>query len=218
MVQIWEHLFKTLQLHGKVLFEVGVIKTSDLEDYVHSTKSEKSTMVELGLPAYTLLKNLMISAKSDSPGLVLYNGQELTSSNRPQDRLMDWFFDPLVVLKEQIRAACLQPTDEHYLEKLVLASGHPEQLDFWQNGSIEPENNVKKGELQAIARRIQGITTTASRFPTFRRRFQQCVKSLIASGQKQGIDQANEGISKTERKKGEMSEVSIDIQSGDNAV
>ncbi|KAJ7527304.1 hypothetical protein O6H91_16G047900 [Diphasiastrum complanatum] len=183
MVQIWDHMFETCQIHGESLVKEGVITRSDIQEWVHSSKNAQSKLIGVGLPAYTVMKNLVNSAKSGSTGLVLLDGSEVTVFNRPQDRLVDWFFEPLLVLKEQIKAAQLQLSEERYLEKLVLSLGDPGQLEFWQNGGVQPEDNIKKGELQAIARRIQGIVTSASRFPTFRRRYQHFIKALLLVAQ-----------------------------------
>ncbi|XP_024537062.1 uncharacterized membrane protein At3g27390 [Selaginella moellendorffii] len=177
MVQVWEHMFKSCCEHSKDLIHKGVLKTSDLEEYL-SDKS-KNKLIAVKLPAYSLLMNLIFSAKSSSTGLVLYSGLELTVFNRPEDRLLDWFFEPLLVLKEQIRAAKLHPSEERYLEKLTLLSSDAE----WDNGAIAPQDNVRKGELEALSRRIQGISTSVSRFPTFRRRYENFIKSLLVYSQ-----------------------------------
>ena len=73
--------------------------------------------------------------------------------NKPTDRLSDWFFEPLLTIKDQIRAAHLQETEERYLEKLCLMLGDTERMDDWDNGGVEPEDAMRKGELQALARR-----------------------------------------------------------------
>ncbi|KAJ7565735.1 hypothetical protein O6H91_02G072700 [Diphasiastrum complanatum] len=189
VVHIWDHMFKTLDIYGKALIEAGVIKATDLEDVFSRVHSDKSRLVGLGLPAYALLHNLLHSSKYNSPGLILHDGLEVNNSNRPHDGVLDWFFDPLVVLKEQIKAANLQEAEVHYLEKLALTNGHPEQLDFWQSGAFPPEDNLKRAELQAIARRIQGIATSITRLPTYRRQFQQFVRSLLMYAQKKSGSQ-----------------------------
>jgi len=48
------------------------------------------------------------------------DGTLVTMSNRPSDRLADWFFEPILTLKDQLRAAHLQESEERYLEKLIL--------------------------------------------------------------------------------------------------
>jgi len=81
------------------------------------------------------------------------DGTEVTMSNRPRDRLVEWFFEPLLTLKDQLQAAHLQESEEHYLEKLILMGGDTERMGSWQNGGVEPEDDMRKGELQALARR-----------------------------------------------------------------
>lgn len=81
------------------------------------------------------------------------DGTEVTMSNRPRDRLSDWFFEPLLTIKDQLRAANLQESDEHYLEKLCLMGGDTQRMESWDNGGIEPEDPIRRGELQALARR-----------------------------------------------------------------
>jgi hypothetical protein len=71
----------------------------------------------------------------------------------PQDRMLDWFFEPLLVLKEQIRAAKLKESEELYLLKWVLTSGDPDRMTQWQNGGLQPDDEVRKGEIQAWSRR-----------------------------------------------------------------
>ena len=81
------------------------------------------------------------------------DGMEVTMDNRPRDRVFDWFFEPLLVLKEQIRAAKLAESEELYLLKCILTSGDPHRMKEWQNGSIEPDDEVRRGEIQAWSRR-----------------------------------------------------------------
>lgn len=67
--------------------------------------------------------------------------------------MLDWFFEPLLTLKEQLRLADLHRDEEHYLEKLVFTVGDTARLLAWDNGGIEPVNDIRKGELQALSRR-----------------------------------------------------------------
>jgi hypothetical protein len=73
--------------------------------------------------------------------------------NRPQDRLGDWLFEPLVIIKEQLKAANLTESEELYMQKWILTSGDRELLTDWDNGGVEPKNDMRKGELQALCRR-----------------------------------------------------------------
>lgn len=77
---------------------------------------------------------------------------ELTTTNRPREKFFDWFLNPLLIIKEQIKAENLSTPEEDYLCKLVLLSGDAERL----KKSIitpAPESEVKRAELEALARR-----------------------------------------------------------------
>lgn len=73
-------------------------------------------------------------------------------SNKPSDRLSDWFFEPLLVLKDHICVARLKESEEHYLEKLILMGDDIKRMESWQNGGLEPKDDMRRGELQALAR------------------------------------------------------------------
>ncbi|KAI5063961.1 hypothetical protein GOP47_0020631 [Adiantum capillus-veneris] len=179
MVQIWDNMFRTCEMYGRALLQEGAIKLGDLEEWVRSSNSAKGKYINVGLPAYSLLKNLIRSGKAGVSGLLLLDGYEVTMDNRPQERVFDWFFEPLLVLKEQIRVANLKENEELYLLKYVLTCGDVSRWNEWQATSLLPEDEVRKGELLAWSRRVQGIATSVSRLPTFRRRYQGVVKLLI---------------------------------------
>lgn len=180
MVQIWDNMFRTCEMYGKSLLQEGAIKLGDLEEWVRSSSSPKAKIIGVGLPAYSLLKGLIRSGKAGVPGLLLLDGVEVTMDNRPQERVFDWFFEPLLVLKEQIQVSQLKEMEELYLLKYVLTCGDMNRLNEWQAANLHIEDEVRKGELLAWSRRVQGIATSVSRLPTFRRRYQGVVKFLIA--------------------------------------
>lgn len=62
------------------------------------------------------------------------------------------FFDPLMIIKEQIKAENLTDDEEKYLRKLVLFNGDPQRLKNSNIGS-PPETAQKQAELDALARR-----------------------------------------------------------------
>lgn len=176
-IELLDDLFKECHRHGEVLVSEGIISVKDIED----AKSGKDNqgVISIGLPAYCILQMLIHSAKANSPGLLLSdNLTEITSTNRPKDTFFDWFFNPLLIMKEQIKAENLSPALEDYLGKLVLLSGDPERL---RSSCVEnaPEYEVKRAELEALARRLRGITKSISRYPTFRRRAETLTKSLM---------------------------------------
>ncbi|BBN14826.1 hypothetical protein MPTK1_6g14800 [Marchantia polymorpha subsp. ruderalis] len=183
LVQIWDNLFRNMDSIGKELVLGGIIKVADLEEWIRAPKRDKSRLLSVGLPAYSSLSTLLYSAKAGVSGLLLHDGTEVTVFNRPQDRVADWLFEPLLVLKEQLRAAKLTTNEEQYIKNWILTSGDPEMMETWQNGGIEPEDNIRRGELQAMCRRLQGITVSFSRLPTFPRRVQKYIKNLLMFAQ-----------------------------------
>lgn len=115
---------------------------------------------------------------------------EITTSNRPKDVFYEWFLNPLLIIKEQIKAASLSEIEEHYFGRLVLFSGDATRLKSAHVGP-EPESEVKRAELEALGRRIIGITKSISRYPTFRRRFDQSMRDVLAQlGKKSGNSKA----------------------------
>ena len=77
---------------------------------------------------------------------------EVTSTNRPKDAVFDWFLNPLLILKDQIKAENLSEAEEDYFSKLVLLGGDPVRLKNSNIGS-PPESERKRAELDALARR-----------------------------------------------------------------
>lgn len=78
---------------------------------------------------------------------------ELTYINRPEGRVFDWLFEPMTLLKEQIKAANLESTEEEYLYKLALYCGDARMMTSWQNGGVAPADAVKRAQLQGLSRR-----------------------------------------------------------------
>ena len=81
------------------------------------------------------------------------NGRELTEANRPEGRVFEWFFEPMTIVKEQLRALQLQESEELYLYQLVLNAGDSKCTKTWDNGGIPPSDEIRRAELQALARR-----------------------------------------------------------------
>jgi len=168
-------LFVECNHHGKDLVAEGVITPKDIE----GTKADKVStgVLNVGLPAYVILKALLRSARANSDGLVLSDGSEITSDNRPRSKLFEWFFDPLMVIKDQIKAENFTEEEEAYLEKHVLLISDPKRVK--ENLIRLPSlSEQKQAEIEAFARRLQGITKSMSRYPTSKRRFDVLVKAL----------------------------------------
>ncbi|XP_057826028.1 uncharacterized membrane protein At3g27390 isoform X2 [Cryptomeria japonica] len=174
-VQIWDRLFHSCEFYGRALVQDGVIRFSDIEEWISTGKSR---ILSVGLLAYSILQTLLHPVNFDSLNFLVSDGAELTKSDRADDRVAEWFFHPLMIMKEQIQSYKLEDREALYLSKLALLSNSPERMETWKNGGIPPSDGVKKAELEGLSRRLQGIATSVSRMPTFRRRFQNVVKVL----------------------------------------
>ncbi|RDX62327.1 putative membrane protein, partial [Mucuna pruriens] len=165
--------FELLDALFKECGRVGEKMVSEGKDIEEAKSDKGSKVISIGLPAYCLLQGLLRSAKVNSMG----DDTELTTTNRPREKFFDWFLNPLLIIKEQIKAENLSASEEDYLCKLVLLSGDGERLKKSSIGPA-PESEFKRAELDAFSRRLQGIMKSMSRFPTFKRRFDDLVKSL----------------------------------------
>ncbi|CAM0945398.1 unnamed protein product [Alopecurus aequalis] len=173
--KLLDHLFEECKHRGEALVTEGVITPKDIEE----TKSGKvgSGVINVGLPAYVILNALLRSAKENSDGLLLRDGYEITSDNRPKNTIFDWFFDPLMVIKDQIKADNFTEEEEMYLQKRVLLISDPKRLKATLP-HLPSLNERKQAEIDAFARRLQGITKSISRYPTSKRRFDDLIKAL----------------------------------------
>ncbi|XP_041007378.1 uncharacterized membrane protein At3g27390 [Juglans microcarpa x Juglans regia] len=190
-LELLDGLFKECQRHGERMVSEGLITLQDIEDAKYNNSSK---VISIGLPAYCLLQVLLRSAEANSMGLLLAdNVTEITSTNRPKDTFFDWFLHPLLILKDQIKAENLSKAEEDYFSKLVLLIGDPGRLTNSNIGS-PPEPERKRAELDALARRLQGITKSISRYPTFRRRFEFFIKTISDDlAKKNGESRSNNG-------------------------
>ncbi|KAM0948966.1 putative membrane protein [Dioscorea sansibarensis] len=178
MVQIWEELMISPEMRGKELVDANILTSANLSEWL-KTKGNSQEIVGLGLCSYALLHSLVFSINSGSTGFLLSNGVELTHQNRPQDRLLDWFFHPVMVLKEQIRVIKMSDDELSFLEKLVLFTGNIPSIHDLENGCLVPQDALRAAQIQAISRRLVGMTRSISKFPTYRRRYRQVVKVLL---------------------------------------
>ncbi|KAF5791764.1 putative uncharacterized membrane protein [Helianthus annuus] len=179
MVQVWENLMQSSESVGKELLDANVITPGELYDWLNAKKGNESAIIGIGLPCYSFFQNLLRSIKVGSEGLVLLDGLEITHLNRPQDRLLDWFFHPIMVIKEQIRVIQLSEGEIRYLEKVILFGSDSQRMKSWDNGSYEPEDTLRLAQIQGISRRLIGLTRGASKLPTYRRKYRQVIKKLI---------------------------------------
>lgn len=152
-LQVWENLMRVCEMSGKELLDANVISPNELYDWLNPKKGNPCPIIGTGLPCYAFFQNLLRSIKHGSEGLVLLDGLEITHLNRPQDRVLDWFFHPIMVLKEQIRVLQLTEGEIRYLEKIILFGTDPKRMESWDNGSFEPEDAVRVAQIQGISRR-----------------------------------------------------------------
>ncbi|KAL3753130.1 hypothetical protein ACJRO7_000516 [Eucalyptus globulus] len=173
-VQVWDWLFKSCEVNGRILLHEGLIDVTDIEDCMLKGNCKK---LGIKLPAWSILQCLLASAKSETDGLLIFDDVELTTMNSPRDRMFEWFIGPLLIIKEQIKSLRLTEDEDACLGKLVMGCKN-EKPEEWDNTSFPSDDSVRRAQLQAIIRRLQGIVASMSRLPTFRRRFRNLVKVL----------------------------------------
>ena len=78
---------------------------------------------------------------------------EITHVNRPEGRIFDWLYEPMSIMKEQIRRLNLEASEELYFYKYCLYSGDASRIESWQNGGVPPQDEIKRAQLEGIARR-----------------------------------------------------------------
>ncbi|KAI3864828.1 hypothetical protein MKW92_019392 [Papaver armeniacum] len=179
--EVWDNFFEACEGSGKELLRDGAIDKLDIEEW----QSSKSKIVNIGIPAYAFLSCFLQSIHSGSAGFVMRENIEVTNLNRPEGRVFDWLFDPMCVMKEQIRNLNLVESEELFLCKLALYCGDAQRIEAWQNGGIPPYDEIRRAQLEGISRRLQGFCLTLSRLPTFRRRFYAVVNTLLDAANNQ---------------------------------
>ncbi|CAI9758552.1 unnamed protein product [Fraxinus pennsylvanica] len=151
-LELADSLFKECQRHGEIMVSKGTITLKDIEEAKNKKGSGK--VISIGLPAYCILQALINSVKANSTGILLSDNTEITTSNRPKDAFFDWFLNPLLIIKDQIKADNLSEEEEEYLGKLVLLSSDPARLN---NSNIDPpDSELRRAKLNALARRESG--------------------------------------------------------------
>ncbi|XP_052178386.1 uncharacterized membrane protein At3g27390 isoform X2 [Diospyros lotus] len=197
-IQIWDWLFKSCEENGRILLCEGLLDVKDLEECILKGKCNK---LGIKLPAWSLLQCLLLSAKSDSSGLVISDGVELTSANWPKDKVFEWFIGPLLIIKEQIKGLQLDENEEISLKRMIMQCKNDKPEDW---DGFPSSDNVRRAQLQAVIRRLQGIVGSMSRMPTFPRRFRNMVKVLCAEVIQAGVV-ANDAGGKQNTKYGDRS-------------
>ncbi|KAI3702699.1 hypothetical protein L6452_28449 [Arctium lappa] len=182
-VQVWDWLFKSCEVNGRILLREGLIDVKDIEECIVKGKCKK---LVIKLPAWSILQCLLASAKSESSGLVISDEVELTRTSLPRDKVFEWFIGPLLIIKEQIKGLQLNENEEICLQKLLMRCKN-EKPEDWDGSGFPSSDHLRRAQLQAIIRRLQGIVGSMSRMPTFRRKFQNLVKLLYLDTLQAGI-------------------------------
>ncbi|XP_062107094.1 uncharacterized membrane protein At3g27390 [Humulus lupulus] len=173
-MQVWDWLFKSCEVNGRILIHDGLINLKDIGECILTGDCKK---LGVKLPAWSILQCLLRSAKSNSSGLMISDDVELTRRNGPKDKVFEWFIGPLLIMKEQIKALQLHENEENCLKDLLMR-GKNYKPEEWDKTCFPSTDNVRRAQLQAIIRRLQGLVASISRIPTFRRRFRNLVKVL----------------------------------------
>ncbi|KAI4980352.1 hypothetical protein ZWY2020_020837 [Hordeum vulgare] len=102
-----------------------------------------------------MMCTVLHSIKAGSTGLLLGNGVEVDQQNRAQDLLLDWFFHPVLVLKDQMQVLKMTEQEVRFLERSTLFVGSSSATagaDVWDNGAETPRDPVRMAQIQAISR------------------------------------------------------------------
>uniref|UniRef100_A0A0E0PWQ5 Steroid nuclear receptor ligand-binding n=2 Tax=Oryza TaxID=4527 RepID=A0A0E0PWQ5_ORYRU len=169
-IQIWDWLFRSCELNGRILLGEGLISAEDMEECIIKGKCKK---LSIKLPAWCILQCLIRSAKHDSHA----DDVEVTNFNWPKDKVFDWMLGPLLVIKEQMKQLELTEDEELCLRRLIMTNNNDKPSD-WDDCGFPSSDNIRRARLQAIIRRLQGIVVNLSWVPSFRRRFIDLVKAL----------------------------------------
>lgn len=144
---------RSCELRGKELLDANVITSIDLNEWLKAKNSNEAGIISVGLPCYSLLQTLLYSIKANSGGVLLLDDFEVNYFNRPKDKLLDWFFNPIMVLKEQIKVIKLGEGEVRFLERVVLFGSNTQRMEAWENGSIIPQDALRAAQIQGISRR-----------------------------------------------------------------
>ncbi|XP_015578083.1 uncharacterized membrane protein At3g27390 isoform X2 [Ricinus communis] len=173
-VHVWDWLFKSSEDNGRILLRDNLINIKDIEACLMKGDCKK---LSIKLPALSLVQCLLASAKSDSSGLVISDDAELTRINGPRDKLFEWLIGPLLIMKEQIKQLQLDENEEACLKRIIMKCQN-EKLEDWDDFGFPSNDNLRRAQLQGIIRRLEGIVSSMTRIPTFRRRFMNLMKVL----------------------------------------
>lgn len=195
MVQVWGNMMRTCEIRGRELLDANVLTRADLYEWLKAKNSHEAPVIGVGLPSYSALHTIVRSIQAGADGILLLDEVVVTNENRPQDRLVDWFFNPLMVLKEQMKTLKLGDGEMQYLERVLLFGSHPQRMEAWENGCVIPQDPLRAAQIQGISRRMTGMARSMSKLPTYRRRYRNLIKDLLAyQSEKEGVSTKFESV------------------------
>ncbi|KNA03843.1 hypothetical protein SOVF_205270 isoform B, partial [Spinacia oleracea] len=195
MVQVWGNMMNTIEIKGKELLDANVLTRADLYEWLKAKNSHEAPIIGVGLHSYSALYTLTCSIQAGADGIMLLDGVIINHVNRPQDRILDWFFNPLMVLKEQIKTLKLGNGEMQYLERVLLFGSHPQRMEAWENGSVISQDPLRAAQIQGISRRMTGMSRSITKLPTYRRRYRHLIKNLLAyQSEKEGVSNKYESV------------------------
>ncbi|KAL2906217.1 hypothetical protein RDABS01_004927 [Bienertia sinuspersici] len=195
---VWGNMMRTCEIRGRELLDARVLTRADLYEWLKAKNSNEAPIIGVGLPSYSTLHTIVRSIQEGADGILLCDDVIITHENRPQDRLIDWFFQPLLVLKEQIRILRLSDGELQYLNRVLLIGSQPQRMDAWDNGSVIPQDPLRAAQIQGISRRMSGLARSMSKLPTYRRRYRHIVKDLLVyQSEKEGVSVKLESVRST---------------------
>lgn len=72
--------------------------------------------------------------------------------NVPRDKVLEWFLEPLLIMKEQLKKLQLNENEEMCLRELVMTCKN-ERPEEWDDTEFASSDKVRRAQLQSIIRR-----------------------------------------------------------------
>lgn len=72
--------------------------------------------------------------------------------NVPRDKVLEWFLEPLLIMKEQLKKLQLNENEEMCLRELVMTCKN-EKPEEWDHTEFASSDKVRRAQLQSIIRR-----------------------------------------------------------------
>lgn len=146
-------MIKQCESKGRELLDAELITSSDLHEWLKAKNVNEASVISVGMPSYSLFHTILRSIKADSEGLLLMDNIEVNYLNRPKDKLLDWLFNPIMVLKEQIKFMNLEESEVKYLEKVILFGSNAQRMKTWVDSSMVPQDALRAAQIDGISRR-----------------------------------------------------------------